>query len=194
MSKKREVKPIGDILAAILKLGINFSEAQLKKRVNEPNLLDGVMLAFPFSKQVIDVLNDDDSDNIGQVREILFDHVNGPVADFLDRLLYEKISAVNDPNLKVILGFSKDQAIDALRIVSDDNDDNNVQLEKFWEQILQDGEFIDIIKFNVIVPLLKKAKADDNTIEFVLTVFTAAVDGLLKEKSGEISQKIEKLQ
>lgn len=188
--KKREAKPIGDILAMVLRAGIKFTEDQFKKRVKNPYLLDGVSLAFPFSTQVVNILNDENPDNNAQVRELLLNHVNGPIAEFLDRILTEKISAVEQENLKKILDFLKDAGIDALEMLSDDDVENNKQLEAFWNGLLESKEFHDLVKFNIIVPFLVKRNVKEDVIKFVLDVIDLAISGFSKESAKEKIESI----
>jgi hypothetical protein len=183
--KKRESKPIGDVLAAILRTGIKFTEDQLKKRVRNPYLLDGVSLAFPFSTQVVNILNDENPENNAQVRELLLDHVNGPIAEFLDRILTEKISAVDEDNLRKILFFLKEKGIDALEILSDDDIENNKQLKAFWDALLESKEFHDLVKFSIIVPFLAKRNVKEDVITFVLEVIDLAIAGFNKTSVKE---------
>lgn len=192
--KKREAKPIGDVLAAILRAGIKFTEDQFKKRVRNPYLLDGVSLAFPFSTKVVNILNDENPDNNAQVRELLLDHVNGPIAEFLDRILTEKISAVEEENLKKILSFVKESGIDALEIISDDDTENNKQLKVFWETLLESKEFHDLVKYNIIVPFLLKRNVKEDVVTFVLDVIDLAIAGFNKDSAKQISEKIETIE
>lgn len=189
--KRRNAKPIGDVLAAILRVGIKFTEDQFKKRVKNPYLLDGISLAFPFSTKVVNILNDENPDNNAQVRELLLDHVNGPIAEFLDRILTEKISAVEEENLKKILDFIKESGIDALELLSDDDAENNKQLKAFWEALIESTEFHDLVKYNIIVPFLEKKNVKEDVIKFVLDVIDLAISGFNKESA---KQKIETIE
>lgn len=193
MAKEKKVKPIGDITATLLKLALNFSQNQLEKKVGDEDVRDGIMLAFPLAAKVIEVLNDDNPENDKQVRAELMASLNGPVADFIDRLLSEKIEKT-DENLEAILTFLKDAVVDVFRLITDDDAQNNTQLEAFIDQLLRDIEFHDLVIEHIIVPIARKAGATEEWVDFLREVVQTTFDGLLKVKAAQLSAKLAEFQ
>lgn len=193
MAKEKKVKPIGDITATLLRLALNFSKGQLERKVEDDDVRDGIMLAFPLAARVIEVLNDDNPENDKQVRTELFITLNGPVADFIDRILGEKIDGV-DGDFAPILEFAKDKAVDVFRLVTDDDAQNNAQLQAFFDELLRSPEFRELVIEQIIVPIARKAGATDEWVEFLRDVIRTTFDGLLKVKAAQLRAQLKDIQ
>jgi hypothetical protein len=195
MSKVKEpkLKPIGDISATILRLVLGFTKGQLTKKIEQPDVRDGVLLAFPLAQTIIDVLNDKDPENDKQVREALFAHLNGPTAEFLDRILDQKITPIEDYDLRFLLLYIKNKAIEAMQIVTDDDIENKKQLDAFWDQLLRSPDFHAVLIEHVIKPLVRKTGSSEEWVQFIVDIVRATLDGLLKVQEAQFRAKLAEL-
>jgi hypothetical protein len=196
MAKEREpkLKPIGDISATIMRLFLNFTGAQLEKKIGNEDVKDGVMLAFPLAKTIIEVLNDEIPENDKQVREALLDHINGPVADFLDRILGQKIEPIENEDVEALLVFIKDKAISALRLITDDDAQNKAQLDLFFDELMRDPQFHALVIDRILIPIAVKAGATEEWVEFLREVIQTTLDGLLKVKAAQLRAQLKQIQ
>ena len=80
-NKKEQAKVIGEIVAQILKFGVNIAQERVEKKIDNPLVEKGVLLIFPLTKDLIEVLSDKDPNNEEQVRKIMLEWTNGPLAD-----------------------------------------------------------------------------------------------------------------
>lgn len=191
MSKKEQAKVIGDIVAAILKMGVNIAQGQVEKKINNPLVEKGVVLVFPLTKDLIEVLSDKDPNNEAQVREVMLDWTNGPLADYLEQIFGALIEKQKDENAKALIAFFTGVFVQALRLYSDDIDDNKVQLDELLSDVVADKETYDLILNNIIKPLLEKAKAGEDLTKFVVTAAQMFIDWLLKQKEEAEIKTIE---
>jgi hypothetical protein len=102
MSKE---KPIGDVARAIINLSLNLAESQVKNRVTDETLLKGVNTALPLIREIVEELNDDNPDNAKQIKETLLAWTNEPLADYLETVLAELESKLENPNERLLVGF-----------------------------------------------------------------------------------------
>jgi len=84
MSKK--VKVISDLFASIAKLGLNFTEGQIEKKVPNEIAQRGALLFLKPSRDIVVALNDDNPANADQVRTLVLDWVNQDLSDYLGRV------------------------------------------------------------------------------------------------------------
>lgn len=191
MSKKEQAKVIGDIVAAILKMGVNVAQGQVEKKINNPLVEKGVVLVFPLTKDLIEVLSDKDPNNEVQVREVMLEWTNGPLADYLEQIFGTLIEKQKDENAKALIAFFTGVFVQALRLYSDDVEDNKAQLDELLSDVVADKETYDLILNNIIKPLLEKAKAGEDLTKFVVTAAQMFIDWLLKQKEEAEIKTIE---
>lgn len=182
MSKKEQAKVIGDIVAAILKMGVNIAQGQVEKKIDDPIVEKGVVLIFPLTKELIEVLSDKDPNNQVQVREVMLKWTNGPLADYLEEIFKMFVENQKDENAKVLIDFFTKVFVKALRLYTDDVAENKAQLDELIDAIVADEKTYDIIIENILKPLLVSAKAGEPVSEFVLKGAKMIADWLLKRK------------
>lgn len=170
MSKK--VKPVSDIVKTFLTLGLNLAQSQIRKNVQNDDVIRGTDTVFPLIHEVIKELNDDNPDNAQQIRETMAAWANGPLADYIIVVTDELVAKIDDDNEKELILFVRDVAVELLRIVTDLNPDNVEQIRAAYlnEQFAQKAK--DALLDNVIWPMLEKKNIDPavrNTITIVMT-------------------------
>lgn len=183
MSKSKEnAKVIGDLVALIMKLGVNFAQNQVENRIKNPLVEKGVALIFPLTKELIEVLSDANANNEAQVRQVMLKWTNGPLAEYLEEIFAEFVSKQKDKDVKALLEFLTKKFVEALRIYSDDEEENRQQIEKLWEGIITDEKTITLIVEHIIKPLLIKAQATEEWVKFATDLSITLLKGLIQAK------------
>lgn len=189
--KQEQAKVIGQIVAQILKFGVNIAQGQVEKKIDNPLVEKGVLLIFPLTRDLIEVLSDKDPNNEEQVRKIMLEWTNGPLADYLEQIFAAFAEKQKDENAKALIAFFAAAFVEALRLYSDEVDDNKAQLDKLLDGIVSDKETYDLILNNIIKPLLVKSNAGEELSKFVVEASKMFVDWLLKEKTQAEIKTIE---
>jgi hypothetical protein len=168
MSEKvKKVKVISDLFAAIAKLGLNFTENQIEKKVNNKIAQDGALLFLKPAKDIVVALNDDNPANADQVRTLVLDWVNDDLTEYLQAVFAAYSEKVSDPSKKALLVFLSGIAIDLIQVMSDEQADNGQQIEDYFEGLLEDPQTRELLKTAFVFPLLKKAGAKDEVAKLV---------------------------
>jgi len=191
MQKKEKAKVIGEIVAQILKFGVNIAQGSVEKKIDNPLVEKGVLLIFPLTKDLIEVLSDKDPNNEEQARKVMLDWTNGPLADYLEQIFAAFVEKQKDENAKALIAFFTGIFVDALRLYSDDIDDNKVQLDELLDGVVTDKETYDLILNNIIKPLLVKSNAGEDISKFVVEASKMFIDWLLKQKEEAEIKTIE---
>lgn len=191
MSKKEQAKVIGEIVAAILKMGVNVAQSQVEKKIDNPLVEKGVLLIFPLTKDLIEVLSDKDPDNEAQVRKVMLEWTNGPLADYIEKIFAAFIEKQKDENAKALITFFTAVFVKALRLYSDDVNDNKSQLDSLLKNITSDKATYDLVINNLLKPLLANANASEELTKFALAAAQMFVDWLLSQKVDFEAKTIE---
>lgn len=167
MSKEEKVKVISDLVAAIANLALNFTEGQVKKKVESDVAEEGILLFLPATRDVIKALNDDDAQNAAQVKGIVLDWVNQDLSAYITKLGAHLGEQVDNENQKAVLLFGIKVVSELLKIYSDDEKDNKAQVSAFLQSLIDDPVFRELILTAIIVPILRKAKAGEDFIKLM---------------------------
>lgn len=181
-SKKEQAKVIGEIVAQILKFGVNIAQGQVEKKIDNPLVEKGVLLIFPLTKDLITVLSDKDPNNEEQVRKVMLEWTNGPLADYLEQIFSAFVEKQKDENAKALIAFFTAVFVQALRLYSDEINDNKAQLDELLDGVVTDRETYDLILNNIIKPLLVKSNAGEALSKFVVEASQMFIDWLLEKK------------
>lgn len=176
MSKQEKVKVISDLVAAIAKLALNFTEGQVKKKVDNDVAEKGILLFLPPTRSVIEALNDDNPQNSDQVKEIILEWVHKDLSSYIDELGTNLSEQVENENQKAVLLFGVKVVTELLKIYSDDEKDNKEQVSIFLQSMIDDPVFRELIMSAIITPILKKAKAGDDFIMLIQKAIEYVLD------------------
>lgn len=157
--KEKKVKAISDLFAAIAKLGLNFTEDQIKKKIDNDLAERGALLFLQPTRDIVLALNDNDPANADQVKGIILDWVNAPLSEYLEDLADAGIAKVNDEKAKVLLNFAAGVITDVLRLITDDEAENDKQIKAYFEKLVQSEEFQALVIQILLGAILDKAKA-----------------------------------
>lgn len=186
MSKKEpKVKVINDLVATIMKLGVNFAEKQVEKRLEDPAVEKGVNLIFPLSKDLIDALSDTNPENAKQVEKIMLAWTNVELANYLEEIIGAVVAKQKDKDLKEVLEFVATLFIAVVRILSDNDANNTKQLKAHWEKVSASDEMQTLILHHIIKPILMKSGANGEWIDLVMSVTETALKGLIAQRDSQ---------
>ena len=180
--KEKKVKAISDLFAAIAKLGLNFAENQIEKKIANDLAQRGALLFLQPTRDIVLALNDDQADNAGQVKELILDWVNADLSEYLEDLADAGIAKVKDEKGKALLIFAADVITDVLRLITDDEKENDKQIEEYFENLLTSPAFRALILDTLLPALLAKAKAGEAVSEVAIKAAEIAFDMIAKKE------------
>ena len=177
-----KVKPISDVAKTVMNMSLNFFKSQVLKRVKDNQLATkGVEVAFIPISNTITVLNDEDGENQKQVTKVVLDWVNQPLAEYLDNIFTGLIEKHDDVNIEKLLMFAKNVILGVMKLYSDDDMENNVQLKLMFNNLLQDPETEKLLLQNVFKPLIEKKIKDTDTVEHIIQILDSTFDAVIKK-------------
>ena len=157
--KEKKVKAISDLFAAIAKLGLNFSENQIEKKIANDLVQRGALLFLQPTRDIVLALNDSDPNNAEQVKELILDWVNADLSEYLEDLADAGIAKVKDEKGKALLNFAVDVITDVLRLITDDEEENDRQIKLYFEKLIASEAFQVIVVQVLLGAILDKANA-----------------------------------
>lgn len=176
MSKK--AKPVSDLAKSIANLGLNFAENQVEKKIADPLVEQGVKLVFPVTRELLEVLNDDNAANAEQVKDVVMDWINDDLSAFLHMLSAKVLDSIDDENHKALLGFAFDTMFSLLSAFTDDNANNKVQVKEMVDGFIHSERLPVLVKSALVVPLLEKSGASADLVSFVGKAVDVAFDAI----------------
>jgi hypothetical protein len=181
MSNPKKVKAISDLFAAIAKLGLNFAENQIEKKIANDLAQRGALLFLQPTRDIVVALNDQDEKNTAQVKAIILDWVNDNLSEYLEELSAVGIDKIKDSTGKAVLHFASKVVIDILILMSDDEKENDKQIEQYFQDLLSSGELRNLILASLLPALLAKAKAGEAVADVILKAAEIALDTIAKK-------------
>jgi hypothetical protein len=182
MSKEPKVKVISDLLATIAKLGLNFTESQVQKKVKNDLTEKGVLLFLPPTRKIVEVLNDDNPANSDQVKDVILDWVHEDLAAYVQDLGMHLANQTANENQKAVTQFAVNTTVAMLKLYSDDDQDNKAQVVTYFETQLEDPAFRALLMSAIIAPILRKAKAGEDFIELIGKAIEYTLDSVELKK------------
>ena len=178
MSKK--AKPVSDLAKSIANLGLNFAENQVEKKIGDPFVEKGVKLVFPVTRELLEVLNDENPANAEQVKDLVLSFVNEDLTAFLGEVSERLLAKVDDAHHVALLQFAFKTAIGILKAYTDDEANNKAQVQEMVHGLIDSGELLNIAKLAIVAPALDKAGASDDLKAFISKAMDVAFDAIKK--------------
>ena len=178
MSKE---KPIGDVARAIINLSLNLAESQVKNRVTDETLLKGVNTALPLIREIVEELNDDNPDNAKQIKETLLAWTNEPLADYLETVLAELESKLENPHERLLVGFLGANVIAILRLMTDLEPDNVEQIRNYWKDEDFVAEVQEVLITNLLLPALEKKGVTPEVRNYIHSIVDLTLDTFVRD-------------
>lgn len=182
-------KPIGNILKAVLLSVLSFFETALLKRVNE-DIGKGLELVIIRLRETVNALNDANPENREQILEIIRKFFNEDLSDYAREIIAEEIAKLQDENLRKVLAFALDKAVDVLEIYTDENKDNAAQIAEFWDVLRKSEETHTIILDNLLQPGMDEVGIGEELQELILDIVETVLKGQA-EQAQKLTAKIQ---
>ena len=128
---KNKVKPVSDLVKKVAEVGLNFAESQIEKRIENQTVEDGINLVFPITRQLLEVLNDDNAANATQVRAAVLHWINNDLSEYIKELGDKVVEAADNGVEKDVLKMLFVQIVEVLRIYSDNEPNNKEQIKSY---------------------------------------------------------------
>ena len=174
----KNAKPVSDLAKTIANLGLNFAEKQVEKKIADPLVEQGVKLVFPVTRELLEVLNDDNAANAEQVKDVVMDWINDDLSIFLHLLSSKVIDSIEDENHKALLGFAFDTMFSLLSAFTDQDANNKAQVKEMVDGFIHSERLPILVKSALVVPLLEKSGASADLVAFVEKAVDVAFDAI----------------
>jgi hypothetical protein len=186
---KDKAKPISDLMATVIRLGINYGEPRVEAALPDGSFQEELALSvFPPVRATVVALNDDNADNAGQMKQVWVEewlHANlRPILKKKADLLAGKIK---DGNVLAVVTLVLEIINDILGFFTDNDDDDAAQIKEYFNELFTSEEFRDIVIENVIVGLLKSLNAQPGIIDLVRSIFLEIWKSYTENRSFSLS-------
>lgn len=172
------VKLISGIPEFIAKNGLKLIESRIDKLIpDETPLQKGVDIFFEASSDLLNAITDENADNKGQVKAVIFGTINSKLVPFLVDLSEPAIQGIKDEDNKAVVVYMRGVAVDFVNIYTDDVQKNSEQLTEYMDMIRKSPKTEQVVLYNLLLNRLSKRWAGDQTKEDYL-IF---IEGVLKE-------------
>lgn len=163
---------INDLMATIIRLGLNFGEPRVEAVLPNGTLQEKIALSiFPPTRKTVTVLNDDDPANADQVRAIWIEewlHASlRPILKEQADLLAQKIK--NNDVLAVVSAVIG-TANDVLGFFTDNVDGDAELLKQYFLELFKDEKTRDLVIDNIIMAGLKAMNAQQGLIDLIRSI------------------------
>lgn len=172
------VKLISGIPEFIAKNGLKLIESRIDKLIpDETTLQKGADIFFEASSDLLNAITDENADNKGQVKAVIFGTINSKLVPFLVDLSEPAIQGIKDEDNKAVVVYMRGVAVDFVNIYTDDVQKNSEQLTEYMDMIRKSPKTEQVVLYNLLLNRLAKRWAGDQTKEDYL-IF---IEGVLKE-------------
>lgn len=172
------VKLISGIPEFIAKNGLKLIESRIDKLIpDETPLQKGVDIFFEASSDLLNAITDENADNKGQVKAVIFGTINSKLVPFLVDLSEPAIQGIKDEDNKAVVVYMRGVAVDFVNIYTDDVQKNSEQLTEYMDMIRKSPKTEQVVLYNLLLNRLKKRWEGNPTQEDYL-IF---IEGVLKE-------------
>ena len=134
------------------------------------------MLLAPI-RQMINALNDQDPQNAEQVEALWKKFANTDLADYSQSTLSNLIGTIKDPNLRPALSTLVVPTVNMLRIVTDDDPNNEAQIKTQWQAFVKDPSTHKVVLDHMLAPTLYGLIKNVELVEYILSVIADILDG-----------------
>jgi hypothetical protein len=132
-------------------------------------------------KSITTVLTDGNPRDEEQVDEIVRTYLNQEVPVFATGEINAALERVQNPDVKAVLGTLATPVVDMIRLLSDDNPDNEAQLKEMLRDFVGDKDTQKIAVVHILLPLVN-AKVPDGPFKDMLIQI---INDILLGEDGE---------
>jgi hypothetical protein len=177
----KNTKPVSDLAKTIANLGLNFAEKQVEKKIADPLVEQGVKLVFPVTRELLEVLNDENPANAEQVKDVVMDFLNDDLTAFLTIISTKVLEGIENPHHRALLDFAFGTAIAFLQTYTDHDQNNKEQIDALVSDFIHSGKLSELAKSAIVVPVMDKAGASDDLKAFVAKALDIIFDAVEKK-------------
>jgi hypothetical protein len=175
MSKK--VKLISDTIKLIVFAALNAIEKFFISRIPVERVRTGMTILLSPIRQMVTALNDQDPENGEQVEALWKKFANTDLADYSENTLDGLIGNIKDNNLRPALATIVKPTVGMLRIVTDQDPDNEAQIKAQWKGFIEDPSVHKVVLDHMIAPTLYGMIKNKELVEYILATIADLLDG-----------------
>jgi hypothetical protein len=192
---KEKVKIISDVMRMLLLSFLNGIDRFLIQRIPVPEVKMGVTMLLQPVRKMVDALNDLEPDNDAQVREVWRKFANADLADYSETTLLKLISEIKNDNIRPALSTLTVPTVNMLRIVTDEDPNNEQQLAQMWTAFLKSPDTHDVVLDHLLAPMLLATLKNPELVEYILQTIADILKGQGEhEKAAKVTMMIVELQ
>lgn len=128
-------------------------------------------------KAMTQALSDGNPKDAEQVKDIWRKFVNEPLPDLADDQIAFALSRLKDENLRKVLEVLSHPTVNILRIVTDENPDDQTQIKDQFEDLIGSEYAQDVLILHLLKPILEKRLKDKVLLNIVLSTLDGALEG-----------------
>lgn len=174
---KEKTKLISDVIKMLLLSFLNGIDKFLIKRIPVEDVRIGLTMLLSPIRSMINALNDDEPKNDEQVRELWRKFSNTDLADYSETTLQKLIATIKNEHIRPALSTIVVPTVNMLRIVTDENPDNEAQLEMLWMSFLRNPETHDVVLEHLLEPMLSSVIKNPDLVEYILQTIADILEG-----------------
>lgn len=134
-------------------------------------------------KAITNALTDGNPKDEEQVNQIVRTYLNQEVPVFATGEITAALEKVQNPDVKAVLGTLANPIVDMIRLLSDDNPDNEAQLKQMLGDFVGDKDTQKIAILHILLPLVNAKVKDGPLKEMLISIIN---DILLGEDGAEL--------
>lgn len=185
--KKEKVKIISDVLRMLLLSFVNGLDRFLIERIPVVDVKIGVKMLLSPVRKMIDALNDLEPENEAQVREVWRKFANEDLTDYSEATIQKLVSGIKNEHLRPALAHLTVPTVEMLRIVTDNDKDDQRQLQELWDMFVKSADTHDVVLDHLLAPFLYGTIKNPELVEYILQT----IADLLKMESPEKAARLE---
>jgi hypothetical protein len=174
---KEKTKLISDVIKMLLLSFLNGIDKFLIKRIPVEDVRIGLTMLLSPIRSMINALNDDEPKNDEQVRELWRKFSNTDLADYSETTLHKLIATIKNEHIRPALSTIVVPTVNMLRIVTDEDPDNEAQLETLWMSFLRNPETHDVVLDHLLEPMLSSVIKNPDLVEYILQTIADILEG-----------------
>ena len=158
-------------------------DAYLVDRINSAFAKRAIRNLLNPLKAITNALSDGNPKDDQQVNEIVKTYLNQEVPVFATGEIAAALEKVQNPDVKAVLGTLAHPVVDMIRLLSDENPDNEVQLKQMLADFVGDKDTQKIAILHILLPLVNAKVPDGAFKDMLISIIN---DVLLGEEGGEL--------
>lgn len=167
---------IPKLVSRIVLAAIGVIESLFIARIRQEVIANSLKsLLLPIRNSVVAFADDNPRDN-EQLEAIWRQYANGPLPDLADVQIVAALSKLSDPNLRAVLLQLTSPTVQVLRLVTDENPNNEKQIRELFDAFVRSDESQRVLLEHLLIPLLEARIKDAVTRNLIISLLRAALE------------------